>query len=169
MDWVADIFGAVGSAATGGIFGLIGSGISQVVKYFRTKQEQRFEKDRWAHEVELRRLDMEAASQAGSWQGLSESVRADAVVSDTYQWVNAIKSLYRPALTTALVIISYQIFRDILNGLAGKDAVLVSIFTGTELKEIIRYIVYSLIFATSTAIVWWFSERAFSPPGFKNR
>lgn len=169
MQWLADAAAMIGSAGAGGLFGLIGAGLSQAVKYFQTKQEQKFKKEEWQHQKDMVRLQMEVASQKGSWEGLKESIKADAVVVDTYRWVNAIKSLYRPILTTGLVVISYKIFETILAGLAGKETVLGDIFSGQELKEIMRYIVYSLIFATSTAIVWWFSERAFQPPGFKNR
>lgn len=112
---------------------------------------------------------MEAASQAGSWDGLQASINADAATVDTYKWVNAIKSLYRPFITTVLVVLVYQLFCDIVAGLGGTESVLSDIFTGQELKEIMRYIVYSVVFSASTAVTWWFSERAFQPPGLKNR
>ncbi len=168
MDW-GNIFGGVASAAGGGVFGLVGSAIGQGVKYFRTRQEQAFQREQWKHEENLIRLKMEAVGQQGSWEGLVASVKADAAPVDTYKWVNAAKSLYRPALTSALVYLCYRIFLDFLAGLAGDKAVLAGIFTGPELKQILCYIVYSLVFAASTAVVWWYSERAFAPPGLKNR
>ena len=38
-----------------------------------------------------------------------------------------------------------------------------------EIKDLLRYMIYSLFFATTTAITWWFGDRAFAPPGMKNR
>ncbi len=169
MNWIGDILSAVGTAASGGIFGAAGAFGSSVVKYFQRKQEQKFEKEEWVHEADMVRLQMEVASQKGSWDGLKVSYEAEAKHLDTYKWVNAIKSLFRPFLTTCLVVVTYLLFIDILRGLAGEDIALSKIFTGAELKEILRYIVYSLVFSTATAIAWWFCERALAPPGMKNR
>jgi hypothetical protein len=169
MDWLSDILGAVGSAASGGVFGAVGAFGSSIVKYFQRKQEQKFEKDEWTHEKDMFKLQMEATSQKGSWDGLIQSYKAEAKQIDSYRWVNACKSLYRPLLTTGLVIVTYMMFIDILKGLSGQDVALAKIFTGNELKEILRYIVYSLVFSTATAVAWWFCERALSPPGMKNR
>lgn len=169
MEWLGDILGVVGSAASGGIFGVLGAIGGSVVKYFQRKQEQEFKKEEWAHEHATMRLQMEMASQKGSWDGLKASHLAEVTPVDTYKWVNAIKSLYRPILTSALVLVTYLLFINILDGLAGNNSTLTAIFNGPELKEILRYIVYSVVFSTATAIAWWFCERALQPPGMKNR
>lgn len=163
-----DIIGLIGSAASGGIFGVVGAIGGSVMKYFNQKQEQKFKKDEWEHEKDLIKIQMEVESQKGSWAGLIESYKSDKEFVDTYKWVNAIKSLYRPFLTTSLVIITYLLFENILGGLKDNN-ILSEIFTGSELKEILRYIVYSIVFSTATAISWWFCERALSPPKIKNR
>lgn len=167
---IGEIIGAIGSAASGGLFGVIGAGISSFFKYKRLKQEQEFEARRWDHDMNMARLQMEAASQQGSWQGLVASHEADTGTGEhNYKWVNAIKSLYRPILTTGLIIVTYLFFQDVLNGLANAESTMAKIFEGAELKEIMRYIVYSIVFSTATAIAWWFAERALQPPGYKNR
>jgi hypothetical protein len=162
-----DLLGLVGSAASGGIFGVVGAIGGSVMKYFNQKQEQKFKKDEWQHEKDMILVQMDVESQKGSWAGLIESYKSDKPL-DTYKWVNAIKALYRPLLTSSLVVITYLLFKNILYGLNG-DHILSEIFTGSELKEILRYIVYSIVFSTATAISWWFCERALSPPGLKNR
>lgn len=169
MEWLKDIIGVVGSAASGGLFGVLGALGGGVVKYFQEKQAQAFKKEEWAHEHATMRLQMEITSQQGSWDALKAGYDADANQGTTYKWVNAIKALYRPFLTSCLVFVTYQLFTDILAGLTGADTSLNGIFTGPELKEILKYIVYSVVFSTSTAVVWWFCERAITPTGMKNR
>jgi hypothetical protein len=165
MEWgsiLTTIAGGVGSAATGGILGLVGSGLGAIVKYFQANQEHK-------QKLATMRLEMEMMSQEGAWKGLKESIKADAAVANTYKWVNAVKSLYRPALTTLLVIISYVIFLDILGGMADAGSTISKLFTYAEIKDLLRYIVYSLVFSAATAIVWWFGDRAFVAPELKNR
>lgn len=169
MNWdvLGTILGTAGSVAGGGIFGAVGALFSSGVKYFQQKQAHKIKKDEWAHEKDMAHLKMEAKSQDGSWNALKAGYEAD-VPLDNYLWVNAVKSLYRPVLTSALVFLTYKLFINILIALAGEN-VLSEIFTGTELKDILKYIVYSVVFSTTTAITWWFCERALSPPGMKNR
>ncbi|MCP4744682.1 MAG: hypothetical protein GY874_00860 [Desulfobacteraceae bacterium] len=100
------------------------------------------------------KLQMDAASQKGSWDGLIASYKADQAPVNNYKWVNAVRSLYRPVLTTGLVIITYLLFHNVLAGLAASDSLLLDIFSGSELKEILRYIVYSIVFSTATAVSW---------------
>ena len=181
MEWLDLITGAVGSAAGGGVFGLIGSGIGAIAKYFQTKQQQKFEKEKWAYEKELFALETERdrqedehelaiVSQQGAWAGLTESIQSDSAPGETYKWVVAAKVLYRPLLTSGLCVMSYLLFRDLMSLFeSASESSLRVIFTPEEAKNIIQYIVYSMVFSTSTAIVWWFGDRAFAPPGMKNR
>lgn len=147
---------------SGGIFGLVGSLFGGVLQYFQRSQEQAFKKETWDHEKDLLRLNMEAAktqtdnelaivSQAGRMEGMNTSIQMQGKAGSSYKWVNAIRSLFRPFLTTALIYVSYLLFKH------------------TDDPELHNYIVMSLVFATSTAIVWWFGDRAFTPPGAKNR
>jgi hypothetical protein len=181
MDW-ADLLGGATSAMSGGIFGFIGSAVGGIFKYFQVRQQHKFEEKKWKHELVL--LDKEherdrqedehelsVISQQGAWSGLTTSIQADSVTGETYKWVNAIKTLYRPLLTTGLVAIAYLIFKDLLVMVDGNTTVLVpnNIFSPEQAKELIVYTVYSLVFSASTAVVWWFGDRAFAPPGLKNR
>jgi hypothetical protein len=167
MDWAAILgtaIGGVGSAATGGILGIFGSSLGAVAKYFQARQEHKQKK-------EMLELQMQAVSQQGSWDGLQMSHESAKSSSDTYKWVNAIRGLYRPLLTTALLVVAYILFCDLLDIVRGSNTndALMKFLTAGEVKELLKYIVYSLVFSTSTAIVWWFGDRAFTPPGLKNR
>lgn len=179
MDWIA---GLLGNAASGGVFGFLGAAVGGVFKYFQTRQQQKFEEKKWNHELAL--IDKEherereedeheiaVVSQKGAWQGLSTSIQADASVGDNYKLVNAVKTLYRPALTTGLVLIAYIIFKDLsaMLGGTGTSVIMPGILTPQQVKDLLIYDVNSLVFSASTAVVWWFGDRAFAPPGLKNR
>ena len=74
-------------AATGGLFGIVGTALGRVASYFERKQTFLQEQQRWAHEYKLHELNMQAraqetemelalAAQAGSWAGLEASIKA---------------------------------------------------------------------------------------------
>jgi hypothetical protein len=182
MDWANLIGGTLGSAASGGILGFAGGVIGGIAKYFQEKQRQAFEQKKWVHELELQRLEiqrnreedeheLDVIAQQGAWQGLSQSIQADAAGAtvETYRWSKAVKELYRPFLTTALFALVYLIFRDLMAIFDGGQSALAAVFTASEAKDIITYMAHSVVFTASTAGVWWFGDRAFAPPGTKNR
>lgn len=174
MEWLGDLIGAAGSVAGGGIFGIFGSVAGQVSKYFAKKQEQAFQMKQWDYERSLLKLNMEAkqqeteqelaiVSQQGSWNGISASIQADSVLTPVSTWARDVKSLFRPFLTTVLWVLAAWVFYKIIKGATD------GVFTPEEIKELIKYMVYSLFFAASTATVWWFGDRALTPPDLKNR
>lgn len=180
MDWVSLIGGVATSAASGGILGLAGSLFGGIFKYIQTGQQYKFEQKKWAHELELQKLELQrnreedehelqVISQQGAWQGLSQSIQADSSPVDTYKWSKTIKELYRPFFTTGIFVLVYLLFMDLMALFEGGEAALRRVFTPAEAKEILQYIVYSVVFTASTSGVWWFGDRAFAPPGMKNR
>jgi hypothetical protein len=174
MDF-GDVIGLLGGAASGGIFGLIGSLIGVGTKYLQEKQRQAWEKVKWAHEADLLKLNMQARSQEteqelaiaeteGSWRGLEASHAAARVdAASVHRWVNDIRSLFRPFLTVFLWVVAaavvYMVTRGLISGYLKE----------TDVAELVRYTVYSVVWSASTATVWWFGDRAMSPPGSKGR
>ena len=180
MEFLSEIFGFGASVASGGLFGLIGSGIGAIGKYFHAKQAFSQEKERRKWDQEDFKLQMQfsaqeteqeiaIASAEGAWNGLSESIKADSKIKDVSPWANNVKTLFRPFLTTALVCVSAWIVWELFESLRNQDATVLAVISEADVKDLLRYSIYSLIFATSTAIVWWFGDRAFAPPGMKNR
>jgi hypothetical protein len=182
MEWSAIISGIMGSAASGGLLGIFGSLLGGVFKYFQTRQQQQFEKEKWKHELDLHTLDLQRSreedehelaviSQQGAWQGLGQSIQADAAYAgvDTYKWSKTIKELYRPFFTTVIFVFVWIIFNDLMKLIQGNDSSLSSIFIPGEAKELLIYIIHSVVFTACTAGLWWFGDRAFAPPGMKNR
>ena len=114
METLGDILGFGASVASGGLFGLIGSGLGVVAKYFQTRADREWEEKKieldmrlFDKQMESRKLETEmeiaVASSEGAWAGLRGSVSADkALAAHTGPLINGIKSLFRPFLTTAL-------------------------------------------------------------------
>jgi uncharacterized membrane protein YraQ (UPF0718 family) len=173
-DILGGIAGAAGNIASGGILGLFGSVVGVVGKYFQEKQRQKWEIKKHDMEVEMQRLQMEAraeeteqeiqlASAQGAWQGLQESYGLNIAKGEVSQWVNNVRSLFRPFLTIMLWIVAIVVIWLLVSGL------IAGYIKEDTVAELIEYSVRSLIFAASTATVWWFGDRALSPPNAKHR
>jgi len=140
------------NAASGGVFGLIGTALGRVSYFFERKQSFTQEQARWNHERDLHRLNMQAraqemeielaiAAQQGSWRGLEASITAENNIGTASQWVINGLRLVRPFLTLLLWIITAWIFAKIQN---------------PEIAE-------AAVFAATAATLWWFGDRAPKP------
>lgn len=172
MDIVTTTAGLAGTGLAGGAlgaaFGALGSLFNRGLGIFETREKRRdrqlemaHEKDRWAHDLEIaagRRGDRaEAARQAlarteaeGSWSGLSESIRAEAALEAGWPWVSAVRALTRPALTLLLWLLFAVLFLAASGGALEPDTA----------SGVIRTAVETIAFSASTALAWWFGDRA---------
>ena len=150
---MADIFGLGLDAVAGGVFGVFGTALGRVAGYFERQQALKHEVLRWGHEYKLHELQMAAqaqetelelalAAQQGSWQGLSESIKAEASIGEASKWVINTLRLVRPLLTIMLWLITAWIFAVTQQGA----------------------IVEAAVFAATAATLWWFGDRAPKPP-----
>lgn len=180
MEWLGDLTGIFANVASGGVFGLIGSIVGIGAKYLQERQRQAWEREKWGHEYKLQELAMQQHQQEteleialadtqGSWTGLSASLASDAAaVGGSPVWVKAARSLFRPVLTISLVVLVWFVWQDLLSAVQGADSNLLVLMTEAEAQGLLRYIIEAIVFAASTAIVWWFGERSMSPPSQKN-
>jgi hypothetical protein len=180
MDGLGDILGLAGSVASGGLFGLIGSGISSAFKYFQRKQEFKEQlvlreedrkdfKQQMEYSAQETEQEIAIASAQGAWNGLNTSLDAASSIKGK-DWSSQLLRLFRPFLTTLLVAMSgYIIWMVWQAAINAKENGLTLLFTVGELKEILQYCIYSIIFSASTAVVWWFGDRAMTPPNAKGR
>tara|TARA_R110000744_G_scaffold144157_8_gene256231 strand:+ start:633 stop:1181 length:549 start_codon:yes stop_codon:yes gene_type:complete len=182
MEWLSSLIGVGTSVASGGLFGLIGSLAGVGMKMWQKKQDREWEKEKFAMDIEARKLNMdqtiqeiegavELAGTAGAWAGMTTSMQHDMALTSDGGFVNGVKSLFRPFLTTLLVCVSLTVFVLVWSAFTSKESgsIWLTLFSETELKDLLKYMVYSLYFASTTSIVWWFGERSFAPPGLKNR
>jgi len=184
MDGIGELLGLGASVASGGLFGFLSAGVGAIGKFFQAKEahKQKIELMEWDirmfdKQMESKKLETEmeiaVTSSEGAWTGLHDSILADkALAKNSPEWVNGIKSLFRPFLTTALtgssVWMIVMVWDSVMNS-GGEESSLVVLFTEAEIKDLLKYMIYSLFFATTTSIVWWFGDRAFAPPHLKNR
>lgn len=179
MDFVSSILGVGATVASGGLFGIVGSLVGAYVQYKNTQAEREFEQLKWAHEDKLLEMQMQQKvqeseqelaieAQKGSWSGLSESYVSERAGSEnTYPWVNAVRGLYRPFLTTLLICADMYIWHTLVSGLSGGKSSLVELLGFQDSIELVSYMVYAHVFACTTAITWWFGDRAFKPAKYK--
>ena len=181
MEWLGDLLGIGASAASGGVLGLAGAVVGKVGQFFQSRQERKAKQQDYEHELKLlerqqQRQSMEDAHETemvhtrGSYTGLETSIEAEAQVRNVSQWVNNLRSLTRPTLTFGLVGIVSWMFIILMNALqpAAQHA-LVDILGREAVVEILTYIIYSVVFSATTAVVWWFGDRALTPPGQQER
>ena len=169
MDLIGDLLGTLGNAASGGLFGLVGSLIGVGAKFVQERQRQSWEMQKWAHEESLLRLEMERGAQETEQELLITSEKAAAdikarsydmgmVSGPVHTWVNDVRALFRPWLTVFLwVIVGVIMWLLIGGGLSG-------IIDAQDAIALIDYTVRSAVFAASAATVWWFGDRAMQPP-----
>ena len=144
------------SVLTGGATGILGSVLGKIFNFAdvfieekkakgeheRTMEMHRLQAELRADELENERAIVEEQS-AGAARVASYSMMTQ--VEIPYPWVAAILRLMRPALTIMLVGIVWYVY-------ASSDDI-------AQQETIIQ----SVIYMSSTAVLWWFGDRAMRP------
>lgn len=140
MDWT----NILGNVASGGLLGLLGTGVNFALGYFQRKQEH-------AQKVEMLRLEADVtaartagevavAREQGAAGAFTASQQAEASIGRSYRWVEAVRALTRPGLTLLLVILA-TILR----------------YSADEATR--AYIDQNIIVTAVAAVTWWFGQR----------
>jgi hypothetical protein len=171
---VADILDLVGSAASGGIVGVFGSIIGRGLNIWESKEKRKdrllemaHEEKAWTHEGQLLSLQSQLKQQEteqtikateiqGSWAALAASQEAESSIGDSYRWVNAVRGLTRPGITLLLWLIVIVV----MMWMRGEAMRLADATLQDKYLTMIKGLVDSIIFAATTATVWWFGDRA---------
>lgn len=177
MEFLTSILGV----ASGGVFGLVGTLVGAWSKY-KERQQQAEERDRErGHELALIGLQMEQGDRETENELAIVRATTDANMrTGSYQmpittqgvpdWVNAARSLFRPFLTLLLNVAQCVVVLYLINALGDEAATINIVMEGESVAaDLLRYSVHSLMFAANTATVWWFGDRALTPPGAKQR
>lgn len=169
MEFLGNIIGA---GAGGGILGVVGSVFGAVGQYFARKQEMQEAVFERAHELKLMEFEMQQSKVETENELAILQSQADAISKEksyglkntsrhASTWVNNLRSLFRPFLTVALWGLTLTVLLIIMKS--------PGLFSSYEINEILKYVVYSIVFSATTATVWWFGDRALQPPGQKKR
>ena len=154
----------ISSPFAGGLFGLLGSSLTQLMGYFKRKQDLSHElalrdadmrmiqaEGEIAHETALIEKDMNAQSLQGS--AYEASLRHDMVGLDVHNSLlliiaEFVRRIYRPFITTGLLMVFGFIYFD------------------SKTSDLMRSeMVMAIITATIMAITWWFADRSFNKTG----
>lgn len=150
--------GIIATILGGPIMGLLGSVVSAFTKEREHKMNLEDKRADQAHELAL--LSKHAAQRGAELENDRAIAEADAVsrsvvasfqhdaasAGHSYPWVDAIKTLFRPAITLLLV------------ALAG--AIYFTFDAATTINALQEHIVYSILFLGEVAVTWWFADRA---------
>lgn len=168
MDIITAAGGGLAGGALGAAFGAFGSILNRGLAIFETREKRKdrqlemaHEVDRWGHDLKLaseaRAGRIEEARQTlvqtdaeGSWRGLSASLKSEAGLGESWPWVTAVRALTRPALTLLLWILFAVLFVTAMAGGLEADAA----------SGVVRTAVETIAFSASTALAWWFGDRA---------
>tara|TARA_Y100000310_G_C20510674_1_gene728678 strand:+ start:332 stop:883 length:552 start_codon:yes stop_codon:yes gene_type:complete len=171
-----DFLGAIGSVATGGIAGLIGTGISQFMEHRKRKAE-------YAFKLSSRRLDMEMMDKRAKLNIQEKGVDADIAVEveagkafreshkkDRASYISPttdnpivqillgivdfIRGLIRPAATVFFSYITWNITNELLVALGG-----IKELPQDQMIELLNLTIQTILFITTTCILWWFGTR----------
>ncbi len=181
MDSFLELLGAGASVASGGIFGVAGSLIGAWFKKTERDADRAWQAKKWDYEERMMDKQIQVgqaeteneiaiAGAVGSWQGLNTSIQADSVGSKGCSiWATNIKTLFRPFLTLTLWVLAAWVFGEMMAAMVTENHPLAKLFSVEEMKEILKYMVYTVFFCASTATMWWYGERSLSPPATKHR
>ena len=144
------------SVLTGGATGILGSVLGKVFNFADVFIEERRAKGEHERTIEMHRVQSELRADeleselaivqeqsAGAAQVASYAMMTGVEVP--YPWVAAILRLMRPLLTVMLVGIVWYIYAS-SDDLAQQET-----------------IIQSVIYMSSTAVLWWFGDRAMRP------
>jgi hypothetical protein len=163
----------IGSIFSGGVTGLIGAGITAFVEF--KKQKLMFEHEVKMEELNQKTMQMEiegsirvaeteadAAINVADAQTLADSYMADraaytaeaARTGILFKLVDFVRGMIRPALTIYLAVVVSLLYWNMQEALGD-----VSTLKPDELYGLYREVVLSIIYVSTTVILWWFGTR----------
>ena len=164
---------AVLSILTGGATGLLGSVVTGITDYFKTKQVfaheekmaeiniQILDKELEASK-EITRMESEAKIEVGDAGALTASYSADRATyaggkareSKWFVLVDVLRGLVRPLLTLYLAAVVTLLYIDFYTLMQGAEALPVK-----DIVQMSQTIVNTVLYVATTVLLWWFGTR----------
>ena len=152
------MFDLIATVVSGGATGIIGSIVGGAFKWLDRRDAAREADAVRAHELSLQRLAIETrGAETESERAIVEAETAGAALVASYRhdraaapatpWVADVKAMVRPALTFALIVLTAAIYFALDDGADGA-------------AELRAYVVNTVVYTTSAAVLWWFGDRA---------
>lgn len=191
MDWLGTVFGVGASALSGGILGLAGGFLSRLFDWLAVKEKIKQDKARYDHEYDMLKIETQrdvivakeaanARREAAESEALGKSYEADratyltpdaardlppwarGIVAAAMALVDFVRGLTRPGLTLYLCVLTTLIYLQVQTVIvkAGGEPI-----TKGMAYVLVKQIIETILFLTTTAVCWWFATRAKSAPG----
>lgn len=180
---MSGILGIIGSIVSGGMTGILGVGVQRIADYFNKKQDLKKMELQFAHEANMKQIDGELMVKEYEQQakiivaeGEARVAEADAeafaksfsqepkIYSNTKAVgpiangflvaLDVIRGLVRPGLTMYLCGITTLVYLEAKTIMAT-----VEVFTADQAIEIHNLIVATVLYLTTTCVLWWFGTR----------
>ena len=164
----------LGSIFAGGATGLIGTAISRLGDFFQQRENHKHELELMRENRETMKVRGELNMQAKDAEAFESSIAADKAAyttgKDLPKWaefmlafVDFVRGLMRPALTIYLIVLTSLIYHQI-------DAVLkaagVQSIQADLAADLLRKIILTILYLTTTCVTWWFGTRTKAKPPF---
>ena len=154
--------GFITTLLAGPAAGLFGSLISGVFGYFEKKEQRKADLEKYEHELNLTRANLEFQGQElenealiaqvkSTADMLKGSYRHDASYGQASPMIVNVLRIIRPALTLFLLVLVTLIYFSVAEG--------ATIEIGDQGLTIRERIVMSVIFMSEASLTWWFADR----------
>lgn len=177
-----DFLGLVTSAFGGGLTGLIGGAVTKVFEYKTKKLEIEANKEKYAHEVNMKKADAEIMAQEWAARTKVADIEATAKVevedskafaasmesenknyldyldklNTTQDWffvvLEFVRGAIRPALTSYLCVLTTMLYLK-------ASKLVPSVIAPDAALGMVNNIINTILYLTTTCILWWFGTR----------
>lgn len=176
-----DILGGLTSLLGGGITGIVGTVVSSVYTYKSKQLDVELQKEKYANEVELKKADAAimqqewaartqiAGTQAAAQMDAEDSKAfaasltsepqryAEGPLSEKQNWLMVVldffKGMIRPSMTIYLAALTTLIYLQ-------AEALIGHGITQDQAAGLVSKIIDTVLYLTTTVILWWFGSRA---------
>lgn len=184
MDFFDSVLTIGGSILSGGLTGLIGTGLSLVGDHYKRKQDLEMKKLENDHELNVMQHEWDGRVRVAQIEGEAEVEVEDAkgfatsykllpqrmldidgkdmpwIVKVLLGFVDFWRALIRPAMTTYLVVLTTLIYLH-LKELMGKYT---SVLQQSTVEDTFILIISTVLYLTTTCVLWWFGTRNKNKP-----
>ena len=176
---ILDIIGAV---ASGGVTGILGAGMQLLFGWLAKREERAVQKDKFSHELDMKRADAEIMAQEWAARGKIAITEADAAkdvaASQAFAasfnlepkryaegvkpgkiggtlliFIDVFRGSIRPGLTVYLCWLTTLVYFQARMLLSKEDLDVV------QAMEITHQIITTILYLTTTCVLWWFGTR----------
>lgn len=190
MEWIGSVFSTGASALSGGILGLAGGLFSRLFDWLTVKEKIKQDKARYAHELSVLQIETNrdviiakeeanARREVAESEALGKSYETDratylspqfaqdlprwgrGIVAGVMAFVDFVRGMTRPGLTLYLCVLTTMIYLQLQAAIAAAGG---EPITREMAYGLVRLIIETVLFLTTTAVCWWFAARAKSAP-----